>query len=53
MRAACRTSEIRGVTATSNASAPKMATTADTDDREAARLVAALRDVASGGGFGV
>lgn len=30
----------------------KVATQADPDDREAARLVAALRDVASGGGLG-
>lgn len=31
----------------------KMASVADTGDREAARLIAALRDVTSGGGFGV
>lgn len=31
----------------------KMASAAETDDREAARLIAALRDVASGGAFGV
>ncbi|WP_370289079.1 hypothetical protein [Nocardioides sp.] len=31
----------------------KMASVADTSDREAARLIAALRDVTSGGAFGV